>query len=127
MNAADFANLKLAMLALMAALTRDSSDDDFKAVRSHWGLYKRLVTEAATEPGEAKRILAEVFTDHAWANFREVRQWRLRRSETFREKRRSYNHDLYVATLKARRSTPDYKAGAAARRREQRALRRDPM
>jgi hypothetical protein len=82
------------------------------------------VTQAATEPGEARGVIAETFADPAWKTFAAVRQRRWKQSDRFKAKKKVYDAGRYNEKLRPRRSTPEHKAEAASRRRAQRAAQR---
>ncbi len=122
---ARFRALRLSMLALMATLTRESDDQTYKKVEHRWYYYKRVVTEAATEPGDARRVLGEIFDEPAWRNFSLVRNLRFHRSERFLERKRAYDRERYAEKLKASRSTPEYREKARLRKQAERRAARE--
>ena len=108
--------LRLSMFAIMTTLTHDSSDAEFRRAERRWYYYKRNVTETATEPGDARRLIAETFEDLAWQNFSTIRQWRWKQSEKFKARKKAYDGKRYETKLKAQRSSPEYRERARLRR-----------
>jgi hypothetical protein len=104
----------------MCKLTRESTDEDFERARRRWTYFKREVTrggsQPGSEPGEARKVISEIFQDSAWKNFAAVRHWRYQHSQKFLEKRREY----YREKIKDARSTPEARARLAEARRRQR-------
>jgi hypothetical protein len=109
--------LRFRLLADMAKLTRDATDDDIRRLdRRWWYVRKRLAVEA-TEPGESARLYKEMLATPELQRFFELRSaYRARHPEL----RRQLNRKYYERVLKDARSTPEARGRLAEARRRQR-------
>lgn len=120
--------LLLSALDLMATVTPDTSEEDFRKVERRWAYFKRVAEEKAIEPGEAQAVIGEAYTEPAFLAYQAIRRARYRASERgkakLRVKRKAYDA-AYYEKIKATRSTPEARARLAQKRKEQRQAKKE--
>ena len=112
--------LRLSLLQRAAAITEDSSDAEIRRVYARYLYLKRVAVREATEPGEARELLRNLFAEPDFSRFWSIRT----QTNSYREWRREYDRRRYERRLKAERTTPEARARLARARRTQRAARR---
>lgn len=86
--------LKTACLEAMTSLPKRSTLVEFYAVKARWKHFKTQATEEATEPGEAREVIASFNDEPAFKHYRTEakRHWREspRGKAWFRDYQRNY-------------------------------------
>jgi hypothetical protein len=117
-------HLREGLLERAALITEASSDQDVRRVYARYRYVRSILVKEATEAGEARRIIRELFADPGFVRFWKIRTARYVRTAGYREWKSRYNQRHYQTVVRAQRSTPEARAILAQRRREQRAAKR---
>lgn len=135
--AAKTAKLRASLVAFLDTLTPDASDAEFRRAYGRWRYFRDRVADEATESGEAREIILDLYKEPAWAKFAVLlgaKRAAYKLTDKYKAKRAARDAHRYETTLKEQRQTdsakerarayrqrPDVKVRTAQRRRERRA------